>query len=1133
MGAALLVAPLGFAQEEEEVFDLSPFTVQGQDDSGYRATSTLAGTRIRTNLNDVGSAISVVTEEFLRDTGATDTESLLVYTMGTEVAGQNGNFAGGGDGGRVDSDDQRRAPNEATRVRGLAAADNTRSFFATNIPWDSYNVDRLDIQRGPNSVLFGLGSPAGVINAMVNRAMFADQGELEAKFGSHGTWRGTLDYNKVLIEDELAVRVSLLKEDQRFKQDGAFEEDDRYFVSMNWKPSFLQSDSSGGQLSIDYEEGEIDANRPRVIPPIDRITPWFDSMNKATYAATELDPSPSPYIGNEALGRIFDGPVAVYDGSGAPSNYFMGTLTGGGYFRGIDGFDDYAKQAQLDQNGRVPTDPNYDLPAYSIGGFKSKTLDDPTIFDFYNKLLDGPNKREWQEWDTHNVTYAHNWLDNRLGLELALDSQSYEDGQANVLDNFGQAISIDLVTVLPDGTDNSANVGRPIVGGDAQNNNFRRIDRDTFRVTGYFEHDFRDGDSESMNWLGRHVFTGLYADSEVDRLEAKWIRNAAVNVNDDKSITAAARYVASLAYLGPSLMDRASASGANIPALSSPLVPTGGSIVTDDGTVNMDVWSADSGDIANLYRQANLAKDEVESLAFVWQGFLFDGTVVPMFGYRDDTAKAGNAGDAFAVSGVSGAVDPFDSSWTVPGSKSAVTNSNSYFEKESGISRTYSLVLHAPESLKRNLPEGMDLSLSYGESSNFRPDASRRDIRGGQIAPETGETKEYALTVSALEGKFSLKVNRYETKVKGSTLSGSSIANSYMIGAGEGWGRMYTGWALAAEQQGLSGEGSGNGNDFWRNFALEDPTLPHSDTNPYINPEVTDLRYEPLSYTPEGVAAAKAAQQAVFDAVFNPANIPDEAIWSFWGQNFNAFDPVNNPGGDWAYAWNGEPATFAVTSDFVSKGWEYELFYQPTDNWNIVLNAAKTEAKRSNIADSYASYVEERWELYQGAYGDMRIWGPWANAETVGGKYGAEFYSNYLLNTLLNDSDVPELRPWRFNVVTNYSFTDGKLAGLNVGGALRWQDDVVVGYGITTDEDGNPIYDVNRPYKGSSETNVDFWAGYQTKLSDNVDWRIQLNVQNAFTGDELIPITVNIDGTPATSRIAPSRTWTISNTFSF
>ncbi|MEM9160797.1 MAG: TonB-dependent receptor plug domain-containing protein, partial [Verrucomicrobiota bacterium] len=219
-GASLFfAAPFAVAQDSEEdsILELSPFVVDGSDDQGYRATSTLAGTRIRTDLKDVGSAISVVTEEFLRDTNATDNETLLVYTTNMEVGGTEGNFAGGSDSGRVDTDSQRKNPNDSTRVRGLAKADNTRSFYRTDIPWDSYNVKRIDIQRGPNSILFGLGSPAGVINANVDQAYFNDGGDAEIRFDDHGTVRMTLNYNKVLIEDELAVRFATLQEDEKFQ----------------------------------------------------------------------------------------------------------------------------------------------------------------------------------------------------------------------------------------------------------------------------------------------------------------------------------------------------------------------------------------------------------------------------------------------------------------------------------------------------------------------------------------------------------------------------------------------------------------------------------------------------------------------------------------------------------------------------------------------------------------------------------------------------------------------------------------------------------------------------------------------------------------------------------------------------
>lgn len=56
------------ADQEEERIELSPFQVTASEDMGYLATSTLAGTRIKSNIRDVGSTISIITKEFLEDT---------------------------------------------------------------------------------------------------------------------------------------------------------------------------------------------------------------------------------------------------------------------------------------------------------------------------------------------------------------------------------------------------------------------------------------------------------------------------------------------------------------------------------------------------------------------------------------------------------------------------------------------------------------------------------------------------------------------------------------------------------------------------------------------------------------------------------------------------------------------------------------------------------------------------------------------------------------------------------------------------------------------------------------------------------------------------------------------------------
>jgi hypothetical protein len=102
-----------------------------------------------------------------------------------------------------------------------------------------------------------------------------------------------------------------------------------------------------------------------------------------------------------------------------------------------------------------------------------------------------------------------------------------------------------------------------------------------------------------------------------------------------------------------------------------------------------------------------------------------------------------------------------------------------------------------------------------------------------------------------------------------------------------------------------------------------------------------------------------------------------------------------------------------------------------------------------------------------------------------------------------------------------------------VGGGVRWQDKVALGYGVTTNSLGSLIYDLNKPYFGPAQTSYDLWLGYERKLSKKLKWKIQLNAKDLFQNDKLIPIAAQPDGTIATYRIAPETLYMLTNTFSF
>ena len=131
---------------------------------------------------------------------------------------------------------------------------------------------------------------------------------------------------------------------------------------------------------------------------------------------------------------------------------------------------------------------------------------------------------------------------------------------------------------------------------------------------------------------------------------------------------------------------------------------------------------------------------------------------------------------------------------------------------------------------------------------------------------------------------------------------------------------------------------------------------------------------------------------------------------------------------------------------------------------------------------------------------------------------------------LQEGTDASELRKWRFNLISNYSFTHGSLKGFGVGGGYRWQDKVVIGYPLSS----AGVFDLTKPYYGPSEAAIDLWVSYEHKLTKKINWKVQLNVRNAFAKDGLIPVSIEPDGkTWATVRTKPTQQFLLNNTFSF
>lgn len=251
--------PTASSATGEDVYELSPFTVNAEDDHGYQAQSSLSGSRLKSDLKDMASPVSVFTEQFLLDTAITDTDDLAKYMLSTEF--DFGEDAGG----------QNRLFGQAKplRMRGLSGGDVTTNFFSNNGNTDTFSTERIEQARGPNSILFGVGNPGGIINTTSKRAKLnANSGSAAAQVRTYDGLRIEGDYNAVLLKDRLAVRVAAVKSNRDSWRNYQYNDAKRYFGTVKWRIA------SKTELNAEFETGDLARHANRTFTALDGYTVW-------------------------------------------------------------------------------------------------------------------------------------------------------------------------------------------------------------------------------------------------------------------------------------------------------------------------------------------------------------------------------------------------------------------------------------------------------------------------------------------------------------------------------------------------------------------------------------------------------------------------------------------------------------------------------------------------------------------------------------------------------------------------------------------------------------------------------------------------------------------------------------------
>jgi outer membrane receptor protein involved in Fe transport len=590
--------------ENEETVELSPFVVDASKDQGYRATSTLAGSRINTSLKDVAQSITVVTKEFLNDVSAVNINDVLAYTANTEGSRD---FTSAPLSLGAPTDGVASNSNRANRIRGLAAADLTRDYFYTIGDYngfDSYNLDEVTVVRGPNSILAGLGSPAGIINFSPQMAgLSQNKNELSYRFGSFGDQRAILNSNYVALKDVFAVRVAGEWSDKGFKQTPSYNKDQRLYFTGTYQPWRKTT------IRASYETQKVTANNPNSITPADGVSQWV-AAGKPIYDSSSGLPAAS--ILTQNFGNT---PTVMYNAAGAIErvynlnyntphsagyNFFQSTKPGATAYRMND--DRYFKLEDVNLN---------------------PSLDKPRKYKAFNFSVDQEIVRNLNA----NISYVHEVVDAEY-LNL------FRSGYATY--------SIDVNARLPDGTPNP-HVGETYMEfGGLDNKNTDHNTNSIWRGTLTYDLNL----TKYNKWFGRYTLTGF---AEKRKTESEHWQYNAKQVGDSSVENIDYRY-----YMGGTAANNYMAQ--TVPKNPGLVTGAGPNIYFDTASNSFKTNTLDA--FYALKSDSKFLRD-LTTEAFVAQAYLWEDRIVPMFGIRHDKDETSNASSAGGSGGVANPAGPY------------------------------------------------------------------------------------------------------------------------------------------------------------------------------------------------------------------------------------------------------------------------------------------------------------------------------------------------------------------------------------------------------------------------------------------------------------------------------------------
>lgn len=247
--------------------------------TGYVAKRTASATKTDTPVVETPQAISVVTPDQIRDQGAQNVQDALRYVAG--VRSEPYGLDSRGDWSMI------RGAEPVVFADGLQ---QTFGYYASSRP-DPFTLARIDVLKGPSSVLYGQGTVGGIVNLQSKRPQAEQQGELQMQLGSFDRRQLAADITGAANDDEtLLYRFIAVQRDSDTQVKHV--QDDRVVLapSITWKPT----DAVEWTLLLNYQKDETGSST-QFLPHAGTVLPAPNGLPDIPYDVFMSEPGFDEY----------------------------------------------------------------------------------------------------------------------------------------------------------------------------------------------------------------------------------------------------------------------------------------------------------------------------------------------------------------------------------------------------------------------------------------------------------------------------------------------------------------------------------------------------------------------------------------------------------------------------------------------------------------------------------------------------------------------------------------------------------------------------------------------------------------------------------------------------------------------